>query len=306
MQFGSVADPSPLLTCEQAVEVFLTQHKVHIVASTDVQRFGEWCDEEVLSEHCQFHWVTEGQCGLRCVDLNLQTTLCAGDLILFFQPHRHQLSWRPDPDTRIEAVTAAPAVTRLVCGQARPVHPLTPALAALLPRYVIVRVADMGPGIVHLAHAMTGFAGDHGERAGVVRQQLAQAMLALVVYACGQHRITLSALAHAPQDPRLTRVLDALHADPGRHWNLQDMARRAGLSRSAFAQLFALQVGVPPMQYLSQWRASEAKRLLGNRRMSVASVAEQLGYRSEAAFRRFFKRVTGVGPGEIRRRAIAA
>jgi len=67
-----------------------------------------------------------------------------------------------------------------------------------------------------------------------------------------------------------------------------------------FLKLPGATVGLPPIQYLAQWRATEARRLLKNRRFSVAAVAEMLGYRSEAAFRRFFKRIEGIGPGKAR------
>jgi AraC-like DNA-binding protein len=80
------------------------------------------------------------------------------------------------------------------------------------------------------------------------------------------------------------------------------MAQEAGMSRTAFAELFAATVGMPPIQYLAHWRATEARRLLKDRRFSVARIAEMLGYKSEAAFRRFFKRVEGVGPGKVRGR----
>ena len=99
---------------------------------------------------------------------------------------------------------------------------------------------------------------------------------------------------------RLSRALAAVHERPGEDWTIQSMAQRAGMSRTAFAELFTATVGSPPIQYLAQWRATEARRLLKNRRFSVAAVAEMLGYRSEAAFRRFFKRIEGIGPGKAR------
>jgi AraC-like DNA-binding protein len=106
----------------------------------------------------------------------------------------------------------------------------------------------------------------------------------------------LAALA----DPRLSKALAAIHERPGDGWTIQSMAQVAGMSRTAFAERFHETLGQPPIQYLSNWRASEAKRLLRNRRFSVAAIAQQLGYRSEAAFRRFFKRMEGVGPGRVR------
>ena len=72
------------------------------------------------------------------------------------------------------------------------------------------------------------------------------------------------------------------------------------MRRPAFAEFSAAPLGFPPIHYLAHWRAPEARRLLKDRRFSVARIAEMLGYRSEAAFRRFFKRVEGVGPGKVR------
>jgi AraC-like DNA-binding protein len=74
----------------------------------------------------------------------------------------------------------------------------------------------------------------------------------------------------------------------------------AGMSRSAFALSFGDTMGVPPMQYLTLWRVTQARRLLQDRRLSVAAIAEKLGYKSETAFRKLFKRIEGVGPGKAR------
>jgi AraC family transcriptional activator of mtrCDE len=136
----------------------------------------------------------------------------------------------------------------------------------------------------------------------MVQNKLADSLFTMAV--CEYVRATdrPRGLLAAMTDARLSRALSALHANPGQDWTIQSMAREAGMSRTAFAELFTTTVGAPPMQYLSQWRATEARRLLGNRRLSVAAVAEMLGYRSEAAFRRFFKRLEGVGPGKARSR----
>jgi AraC-like DNA-binding protein len=77
------------------------------------------------------------------------------------------------------------------------------------------------------------------------------------------------------------------------------------MSRSAFCARFSEVVGTPPMHYLCAWRMQRAETLLRDRRNSVDAIAAQLGYRTEAAFRRAFKRITGRAPGEIRRAAAA-
>ncbi|HEY2622247.1 MAG TPA: helix-turn-helix transcriptional regulator, partial [Dyella sp.] len=83
-------------------------------------------------------------------------------------------------------------------------------------------------------------------------------------------------------------------------WTMQSMASLACMSRSAFAERFTQLMKVPPVQYVTQWRVSVAEQLLRDRQQSVAGIAQQLGYSSEAAFRRLFKRVSGICPGRVR------
>lgn len=98
------------------------------------------------------------------------------------------------------------------------------------------------------------------------------------------------------RDPAVARVLGLLHGEPARHWSLDDLASAAGLSRAVLAERFARFVGYPPMRYLTLWRMQLAARLIGDGRRTVAAVAEDVGYDSEAAFSRAFKRVTGAAP----------
>ena len=103
-------------------------------------------------------------------------------------------------------------------------------------------------------------------------------------------------------DPLVARALAQLHDAPARHWTLEELAARTGSSRSVLAERFARFVGRPPMQYLTQWRMQLATRLLaepGARK--IAAVAEAVGYESEAAFSRAFKRCVGMAPTAWRR-----
>ena len=109
----------------------------------------------------------------------------------------------------------------------------------------------------------------------------------------------------ALKDERVARALTALHRKPGERWRVDTLAREAGMSRTVFAERFAALLGRTPMQYLAAWRMHLADGMLRVRRSSVAQVAELLGYQTETAFRRAFRRVRGVGPGDVRRRARA-
>lgn len=103
------------------------------------------------------------------------------------------------------------------------------------------------------------------------------------------------------RDPVVGRSLALLHAEPERDWTLDRLAREAGVSRSILAERFARSVGQTPMRYLMLWRMQLAARQLSDGASKVASIAEQVGYHSEAAFSRTFKKYTGQSPAEWRR-----
>lgn len=106
-------------------------------------------------------------------------------------------------------------------------------------------------------------------------------------------------------DPQMSTAITALHQDPARRWTLQDLADRAGMSRSSFAHKFKATVGATPMEYLTRWRMMLAGDRLENSGDPVSAIALSLGYESESAFSTAFKRVMDVSPrryGRGRRR----
>jgi len=108
------------------------------------------------------------------------------------------------------------------------------------------------------------------------------------------------------RDEVVGRVLGLLHARPAHPWTLAELAREAASSRSQVARRFALLVGQPPMQYLTQWRMQVAATRLRQGGAKLAAVGAEVGYDSEAAFSRAFKKATGIAPGtwrELRRSA---
>jgi AraC-like DNA-binding protein len=102
------------------------------------------------------------------------------------------------------------------------------------------------------------------------------------------------------RDPMVGDALAALHRAPGEPWTVARLARAVGLSRSVLAERFTAMIGQPPMQYLALWRMQLASRLLLEGR-SVASVASSVGYESESAFSRTFKKLVGRPPATWRR-----
>jgi AraC-like DNA-binding protein len=97
------------------------------------------------------------------------------------------------------------------------------------------------------------------------------------------------------------RSLALMHAQPAHGWTVDELARKAGLSRSALAQRFTQLLGQPPMQYLARWRLQIAAQALRDGAQSLTAIAERVGYESEAAFNRAFKREFGLPPASWRR-----
>jgi len=107
-------------------------------------------------------------------------------------------------------------------------------------------------------------------------------------------------------DKQVGAALSSMHERPAHHWTLQELAERAGMSRSSFALKFRATVGAPPLEYLTRWRMLLAGDKLANSQDPVASIALSLGYESESAFSTAFKRVMGCSPRQYGRSAVLA
>jgi AraC-like DNA-binding protein len=112
--------------------------------------------------------------------------------------------------------------------------------------------------------------------------------------------------AAALSDPPIARALAAIHDDPSAQWTVESLAVPAGLSRAAFARRFTAFVGESPLAYLTRWRMTTAARLLRESDAPLSTIAARIGYSSEFAFAKAFKREYGQPPGSYRRRTRAA
>jgi len=102
-------------------------------------------------------------------------------------------------------------------------------------------------------------------------------------------------------DPRLRRALAAIQDASARNWTVEALAREAGMSRTRFSEVFGEKIGMTPMRYLGVWRVQLACRLLADRRLRIGEVARQVGYASDSAFARVFRREVGHSPATYQR-----
>ncbi|MFD4622244.1 AraC family transcriptional regulator [Streptomyces sp. NPDC058475] len=171
-----------------------------------------------------------------------------------------------------------------------------------LPPLLHVRAADDEAPVLRwlldqlLSELTAGRAG-----ADFAADQLAQLMFVQVLRAYLADADALPAgRLRALADDRIAPALRLMHAEPGRAWQLEELARAAAMSRTTFAQRFRAVAGVPPLTYLLDWRMSLARRALRDGETSVSALAQQVGYTSESAFSNAFKRTTGIAPRRYR------
>lgn len=266
------------------------------------------------SEHLiSYHIVTGGSCW-GGVSGGTPTRLAAGDVIVFphgdphvmaSDPHQPQPRYDSDdapsrfPET-VQLGEKPERDTTFVCGflgcDARPFNPLIAALPACLhvPRAAEGWLSEFPRQVV--AESKLGRVG-----ADTMLTRMAELMFIEVVRRYlekmpPQQTGWLAGL----RDPVVAPAIACMHARPAEDWTLVSLAREAGSSRTVLADRFSAVVGIPPMQYLTQWRIQLAANALTSSRAKVAAVASQVGYASEAAFSRAFKRATGQSPAEYR------
>jgi len=266
------------------------------------------------AEHLiSYHILTEGRCYGGLVGEE-QVELVPGDVIVFPHGDAYVMSSgrgvRVGPDVNTSAPARyphtvllgdrGPRVTSFICGflscDRRPFNPLL----AALPRRMHMR------GMSSAWHDSFTRQLTEESRLGrpgadTVLTRLAELMFIEVL------RRYLEELPPGQtgwlaglRDEMVGRVLTLLHGQPGHPWTLAELAREAASSRSSVAKRFAELVGQPPMQYLTQWRMQVAAALLAQSGAKVAAIGGEVGYDSEAAFSRAFKKATGLAPGAWR------
>jgi AraC-like DNA-binding protein len=194
--------------------------------------------------------------------------------------------------------------TTLICGAVRFDHPVARNLVGILPPLLYIQASDEPraswmQGVFRLmaAEARAFRPGGEAVITRLADVLVIQAIRAWIETAPAARTGWLGAL----QDPQIGQALALIHRDPARAWTLASLARELAMSRSAFAARFTELVDEPAMQYLTRWRMQLAQHALQTEGATVAELAGRLGYQSEAAFARAFKRVTGLPPGAARR-----
>jgi AraC-like DNA-binding protein len=266
-----------------------------------------------------FHLVTEGSAVVR-IDGEADLEVEAGDIVIMPHGDAHTFS-NGSPATLQDGAAAitrflagdigltrygdgGEATTKFVCGYFGCERRACRLFLAGLPRVLKVNVRGDAAGAwleSSLRHLVAEAAS--GRPGGMVL--LSKMAEALFVEALRRHMAELpedrTGWLAAARDPLVGAALAALHRQPHRRWTLPELAAEVGASRTVLSERFAHFIGESPMHYLARWRMQLASRLLQEDRRSVIEVAMDVGYESEAAFNRAFKREFGQPPAHYRR-----
>ncbi len=272
-----------------------------------------------------FHLITEGGCWVE-LEGRPPLQLTAGDAVIFPHGDAHRMASEPglvpERGARLDEVLSrrprhlvyggGGATTRLLCGYGACDARLARMLLSGMPALARVNVRGSNAGIWLEASVRYALAEARSPRPGGagVLAKLAEVlfieMLRLHMNEPVPSGSGRTGWLAGVGDRVVGAALQALHAKPAAPWTLEELARVAGSSRSVLAERFAQIVGVAPMQYLTQWRMLLASQLLRSGQGSLAQIADEVGYQTDTAFSRAFRREYGLPPAAWRRSQGAA
>ncbi|MFK7909131.1 MAG: AraC family transcriptional regulator [Akkermansiaceae bacterium] len=268
-----------------------------------------------------FHIVTEGSALITFPNGN-RFQMEAGDFALVPQGRGHAIldsaETRPvnlfdyerpllSPRYELLEINGGGAPTSLICGVGSVKDPAARRMVSLLPGIIPMRASNPGnewlSGSVQIMMEEARSLGPGGD--AVITRFSDILVVQAIRHWLRNDPNAQSGWLGALQDPQVGRALALMHRDPTHPWTVESLAGAVGVSRSGLAARFADLVGEPPMSYLRKWRFEVAHHRLRDTDQTLAEIAEDLGYESEASFSRAFKKATDQTPGSIRSKASA-
>jgi AraC family transcriptional regulator, alkane utilization regulator len=264
-----------------------------------------------------FHLIAEGGCTIE-IGTGERRTVSAGDILLLPFAAAHKF-WngdfrdmafapdliRPSPASGLWTLDhgGGGEATRMVCGFIESREFLCAPVFRSLPPLLVDRISDdkVSAAIASTVREILVLADAATPGTELMLGRLMELLFVEVIRRYAS-RLPDSATGWfaALNDPIIGRALQLVHRDAARHWTVDALAREAGTSRTVLAERFNAILGQPPIEYVAGWRMQLAAERIRNSGDSLAAIAADIGYKSEAAFNRAFKRITGGTPGRWR------
>ena len=276
-----------------------------------------WRYDFAASKDSMFHVLSDGGAYLQVEGEDEPIRVEDGDVVLFptGQPHSLyddpaspltrlvHLDYNPQRGHQVVVGEGADPRPLLLCGAFHFEYPHDFPLLHRLPTLIHVSGAQgrLEQSFTDIVRLIARESASEQPGAEVVLRRLTELLFIQVIRLwINQQAVASVGWVGALRDQPISAALGLIHQSPERAWTVQQLAEAAVLSRSAFSARFTELVGEPPMTYLTRWRMLRATRLLRNE-VGTKTIAELLGYESEAAFRKAFKREIGIPPAQYRR-----
>jgi AraC-like DNA-binding protein len=300
------------------LEEVLALVEVHAERASTLTGHGNWALRFPAPDGAKFNSVLTGSCTIDTAGLDHPLTLRAGDSFLLTRPQEFILSTSPhstvqpaSPFFRASGGTSAeagpsdePVTARLVGGSFTFGRRARELLLDALPP--VIHLPSHAEGAAMLPHLLTRIdqeARSSSLASNVVTEHLAVVLLIDVVRYHLTQQPDRTGWLQGLHDPVVSAALHAIHSDPARRWTVRLLADVALVSRSTLAARFKAVVGQGPLEYLTRWRLELGAHRLTATDQTIATIADAVGYGSEAAFALAFKRELGTPPGSYRREA---
>lgn len=270
-----------------------------------------------VTDALNFHVVTRGHAHVRLND-GSTSRLETGDVMVV--PHGAGHTLTSDPGIRVTpAVEQLPQTyttpqfsllqhgegeptARLLCGIVTLDSAIGTEFARTLPTQLVVRAGSAAaPFVSDTVRLMSHELATPGLDGAGVTTRLADVLVVQVIRTWLDSATNTTGILAALRDPDIGRAIAELHRDPGKEWTVQRLAAAAHLSKSTFMRRFDRLLGESPAEHVRRWRMLVAQDRLRDEHVPVATLARELGYRSETSFHRAFVAATGRTPGSVRR-----
>jgi len=274
-------------------------------------------DLPTMPQCLMFHVVTSGECRVE-LEGGEQRLLQAGDFALI--PHGRGHLLKSDPEATARNIFDLPRQlispryellnyggggeeTHVICGAVRVEDPAAQRVVERLPEMIVMQTnTPENEWLLGTIRLMMAEAREMRPGGDTVITRVSDILVVQAIrYWLENDPLAKTGWLGALQDSRIGKAIALIHRFPTHPWTVQGLAEAVGVSRSAFAARFTSLVGETPMQYVREWRFRIASNWLVDTDLSIAEMAEKLGYQSEAAFNRAFKAFVGQTPGAKRR-----
>lgn len=256
----------------------------------------------------QFHIVTRGQCVLKTKDKSLK--LFTGDIIVFPLGTSHWLADNESSDLKkgqdvVKSIINGKSLfegsqvsTTLVCGHFEFDRTMDHPFVNELPEVIHITDSERKEKswLENITTLIIQEASNENAGSNIIVNKLGEVLFIHTLRAFFERKLNKKGFLAALQDERIGKALRAIHQTPENDWQLSSLAQISGMSRTSFSNQFKALVGDTPLTYITNWRILQAKELLKESTQSVGEIAEKVGYQSEAAFNRVFKKLVALTP----------